>query len=98
MSHAEANPEQLGAIDEPGVVFVSAGAGTGKTTVLVERYAKTVVERALSVDSVLVITYTERAAGELRERILLRLRELGRLDLAREIERAWISTIHGFCS
>jgi ATP-dependent exoDNAse (exonuclease V) beta subunit len=98
MSHAEANPEQLAAIDEPGVVFVSAGAGTGKTTVLVERYAKAVVERGLSVDSVLVITYTERAAGELRERIRLRLRELGRLDLARELERAWISTIHGFCS
>ena len=98
MSHAQANPEQLAAIDEPGVVFVSAGAGTGKTTVLVERYAKAVVERGLSVDSVLVITYTERAAGELRERIRARLRELGRHDLARDIERAWISTIHGFCS
>ena len=98
MSEAQANPEQLAAIDEPGVVFVSAGAGTGKTTVLVERYAKAVVERGLSVDAVLVITYTERAAGELRERIRARLRELGRHDLARDIERAWISTIHGFCA
>ena len=65
-------------IREPGLVFVSAGAGTGKTTVLVERYVKDFVDRGLSVDSILVITYTERAAGELKERIRARLRELGR--------------------
>ena len=92
------NPEQLAAIEETGVVFVSAGAGTGKTTVLVERFVKAVCERGLSIDSVLVITYTERAAGELRSRIRDRLVELERHDLAREIDRAWISTIHGFCS
>ena len=56
-------------------VFVSAGAGTGKTTVLVERFAEAVCERGLDVDSMLVITYTERAAGELRGRIRARLRE-----------------------
>ncbi len=93
-----ANPEQLAAIEESGLVFVSAGAGTGKTTVLVERYVKAVVERGLSVDSVLVLTYTERAAGELKERIRARLRELGNRQLTREIDRAWISTIHGFCA
>ena len=89
--------EQVAAIDAPGVVFVSAGAGTGKTTVLVERFVKAVCERGLDVDSVLVITYTERAAGELRSRIRARLEELGRDDLARELDGAWISTIHGFC-
>ncbi len=93
-----ANPEQLAAIEAPGAVFVSAGAGTGKTTVLVERYVRAVCERGLSVDAVLVITYTERAAGELKERIRGRLRELGRGDLARDVDRAWISTIHGFCA
>jgi ATP-dependent exoDNAse (exonuclease V) beta subunit len=93
-----ANPEQLAAIEETGVVFVSAGAGTGKTTVLVERFVKAVLERGLAIDAILVITYTERAAGELRERIRTRLRELGRRDLAREVDRAWISTIHAFCS
>ena len=77
------NPEQIAAIEETGVVFVSAGAGTGKTTVLVERFVKAVCERGLSIDSVLVITYTERAAGELRSRIRERLVELGRHDLAR---------------
>jgi ATP-dependent helicase/nuclease subunit A len=44
-----------------------------------------------------VITYTERAAGELRGRIRKRLLELGRHDLVRDLDAAWISTIHGFC-
>ena len=92
------NREQRAAIDETGVVFVSAGAGTGKTTVLVERFVKAVCERGLPIDSVLVITYTERAAGELRTRIRERLVSIGRHELAREIDGAWISTIHGFCS
>jgi ATP-dependent helicase/nuclease subunit A len=91
------NPEQAAAIEAPGVVFVSAGAGTGKTTVLVERFVRAVCERGLGIDSVLVITYTERAAGELRSRIRRRLLELGRADLARDLDAAWISTIHGFC-
>jgi ATP-dependent exoDNAse (exonuclease V) beta subunit len=91
------NPEQAAAIAARGEVFVSAGAGTGKTTVLVERVAEAVCERGLDVDSLLVITYTERAAGELRARIRARLAELGRRDLARALDGAWISTIHGFC-
>ncbi len=91
------NLEQLRAIEEPGVVFVSAGAGTGKTRVIVERFCRAVCERGLDVDSILVITYTERAAGELRGRIRRRLHELGRHDLERELDAAWISTIHGFC-
>jgi ATP-dependent exoDNAse (exonuclease V) beta subunit len=91
------NAEQLAAIDAPGLVFVSAGAGTGKTTVLVERFVRAICERGLPIDSVLAITYTERAAGELRGRIRGRLGELERHDLARELDGAWISTIHGFC-
>jgi len=91
------NEQQAAAIAARGQVFVSAGAGTGKTTVLVERFAEAVCERGLDVDSMLVITYTERAAGELRGRIRARLREVGRQDLARSLDGAWISTIHGFC-
>jgi len=91
------NPEQLAAVEAEGVVFVSAGAGTGKTAVLVERFARAVCERGVDVDSILVITYTEKAAGELRTRIRARLGELGRADLARQLDGAWISTIHGFC-
>jgi ATP-dependent exoDNAse (exonuclease V) beta subunit len=91
------NEQQAAAIAARGQIFVSAGAGTGKTTVLVERFVRAVCEEGLDVESLLVITYTERAAGELRSRIRARLNELGRHDLARSLDGAWISTIHGFC-
>jgi ATP-dependent helicase/nuclease subunit A len=92
------NEEQLDAVEAEGSVFVSAGAGTGKTSVLVERYVRAVCDRGLDVESILVITYTRKAAGELRSRIRTALRERGRPDLARELDGAWISTIHGFCN
>ncbi len=92
------NVQQQAAVDATGLVFVSAGAGTGKTKVLVERFVRAVCDDGLDVDSVLVITYTKRTAGELRSRIRARLLELGRTDLARELDGAWISTIHGFCN
>ncbi len=98
MSSYELNEQQLAAVEARGEVFVSAGAGTGKTAVLVERVVRAVTERGLDVDSILVITYTRRAAGELRTRIRAALAERGRQDLARELDGAWISTIHGFCA
>jgi ATP-dependent helicase/nuclease subunit A len=98
MSGHELNHEQAAAVEAGGEVFVSAGAGTGKTAVLVERVVRAVCDRGLDVDSVLVITYTRRAAGELRTRIRAALAERGRHDLARELDGAWISTIHGFCA
>jgi ATP-dependent helicase/nuclease subunit A len=91
------NEQQLAAVEAKGEVFVSAGAGTGKTAVLVERFARAVCDDGLDVDSILVITYTRRAAGELRTRIRSELAARGRHDLARELDGAWISTIHGFC-
>lgn len=91
------NPEQQAAVDARGLVFVSAGAGTGKTKVLVERFARAVCDEGVDVESILVITYTEKAAGELRGRIRARLVERDRPDLARALDGAWISTIHGFC-
>ncbi len=92
------NEQQVATIEATGEVFVSAGAGTGKTSVLVERFVRAVCEEGVDVDSILVITYTKRAAGELRTRIRGRLHELGRHDLARRLDGAWISTIHGFCN
>jgi ATP-dependent exoDNAse (exonuclease V) beta subunit len=95
---ARVNADQRAAVHASGEVFVSAGAGTGKTAVLVERFARAVCEDGLDVDSILVITYTRKAAGELRGRIRRALLERGRHDLARELDGAWISTIHGFCN
>ena len=92
------NSQQTAAVEATGEVFVSAGAGTGKTTVLVERFVRAVCDAGLDVESVLVITYTRKAAGELRARIRAALHARGRPDLARRLDGAWISTIHGFCS
>jgi ATP-dependent helicase/nuclease subunit A len=96
-ARVNANPEQQDAVDARGLVFVSAGAGTGKTKVLVERFARAVCDEGVDVESILVITYTEKAAGELRSRIRSGLVARGRPDLARALDGAWISTIHGFC-
>ena len=92
------NEQQRAAVEARGEVFVSAGAGTGKTTVLVERFVRAVCDEGLDVESVLVITYTRKAAGELRARIRAALHARGRADLARRLDGAWISTIHGFCA
>ena len=92
------NDQQLAAVSLRGEVFVSAGAGTGKTSVLVERFVQAVCDEGLDVDSVLVVTYTNKAAAELRSRIRAELGERGRHDLARQLDGAWVSTIHGFCA
>jgi ATP-dependent helicase/nuclease subunit A len=92
-------PEQRDAIERrEGELFLDAGAGSGKTSVLVERFARGVLEDGLEPTSILTITFTEKAAAEMRERIRQRLRELGAPDAARATEGAFISTIHGFCA
>ncbi len=81
-----------------GDLMLSANAGSGKTSVLVERFVASVVEDGLRADQVLAITFTEKAAGELRARVRARLLELGHREAAREAEAAWITTFHGFCA
>jgi ATP-dependent exoDNAse (exonuclease V) beta subunit len=92
-------PEQRAAVEERETgLFVHANAGSGKTRVLVERFVRAVVEDGVAVDRILAITFTEKAAGELRARLRGRFLELGQRDRAREADAAWVSTIHGFCS
>ena len=91
------NRGQAEAIERRGRVFVSAGAGTGKTSVLIERVVRRLQE-GTPLDHLLVITFTERAADELKRRIRVRLRELEMLDAEAAVESAWISTIHGLCA
>lgn len=91
--------EQAAAIERRvGDLALHAGAGAGKTTVLVERFARSVLDDGIDVRRLLCITFTEKAAGELRRRIRARLVELGALEAARQLDGAWISTIHGFCA
>ena len=91
--------EQLAAIERrQGELLLDAGAGSGKTSVLVERFARAVLQDGVEVSAILTITFTDKAAAELRERIRSRLRELGADEAARATEGAFISTIHGFCA
>ena len=91
--------EQLEAIERrDGDLLLDASAGSGKTSVLVERFARAVLEDGVDVAAILTITFTDKAAAELRDRIRSRLRELGADELARATEGAFISTIHGFCA
>jgi ATP-dependent helicase/nuclease subunit A len=87
---------------------VSAGPGAGKTKVLVERYLHILRTQKVSVDNIVAITFTNRAANEMRERVrkeidsLLRATEGAErqrwLRHKRALEGAVITTIHGFCS
>jgi ATP-dependent helicase/nuclease subunit A len=92
-------PEQTIAIERrEGDLLLDAGAGSGKTSVLVERFVRSVLEDGIDVSAILAITFTEKAAAELRERVRERFRQLGAADAARATEGAFISTIHGFCA
>ncbi|MDX6590697.1 MAG: hypothetical protein QOI84_1971, partial [Solirubrobacterales bacterium] len=105
MSERTATPEQAAAIAIGGRdVLLEAGAGTGKTGVMVDRYCRLVCDEGLSPDSVLAFTFTDKAAAELRQRIraeLARRAELGSeraAALLASIGGAWVTTIHGFCN
>lgn len=82
---------------EHGAVTVAAAAGSGKTTVLVERFLRHVREEGLSPDQILMITFTRKAAAEMKTRIVRALRELGLADFAQIAECGPIQTIHSFC-
>jgi superfamily I DNA/RNA helicase len=92
--------EQRRVVDAIGSVVVVAGAGTGKTHMLTERYLHHLSEDGLSPLEVVAVTFTEKAAEELRSRVRERVR--GRLsareDLLAELEAAQISTIHALCA
>jgi ATP-dependent helicase/nuclease subunit A len=79
-------------------LLLSAAAGSGKTSVLVERFVRAVREDGLAPGRILAITFTERAAGELRERVRARFLELDEREAARDTEAAFVGTFHGFCA
>lgn len=90
--------QELAAERRQGSLLLAAGAGSGKTSVLVERFVRAVRVDGVSPGRILAITFTERAAGELRERVRARLLELGEREAARDAEAAFVSTFHGFCA
>ncbi len=101
--------QQLKAIHTTGhPVLVSASAGAGKTTVLVARLMKRMLEDQISVDRIAAMTFTEAAASEMKKRLLQSLNDKLREDLSESqrqfcrqqlllLPSAHISTIHSFC-
>lgn len=93
-------PGQLACIttlDKP--LVVAAGAGSGKTFTLTKRIVHALESGYVEdIDQVLAITFTAKAAGELRSRIKGSLRACGMVEQALKVDDAWISTIHGMCS
>jgi ATP-dependent helicase/nuclease subunit A len=89
-------------------VSVTAGPGAGKTTVLVERYLEILRTRDVTVDQIVAITFTNRAANEMRERLRRQLDLIMRtapiyeraawLRHKRTLDAGVITTIHGFCA
>ena len=97
----------LEAIDD--TLVVEAAAGTGKTTELVQRIVRVLAEGRADVREIVAVTFTEKAAGELKLRLRQKLEDErrdattrdvhGRLDAAvQNLEEAHVSTIHGFCA
>jgi ATP-dependent helicase/nuclease subunit A len=89
-------------------ISVTAGPGSGKTTVLVERYLHILRQHKLNIDQIVAITFTNRAANEMRERLREQLNLILQkaspderrhwLNFKRTLDGAVITTIHGFCA
>ena len=91
-------------LDKP--LFVAAGAGSGKTFTLTQRIVWALKEGSgadgkpylNSLDQALIITFTNAAATEIKERVREALEKEGLHGAALQVDDAWISTIHGMCS
>lgn len=105
----EPTPAQRAAVEMTDQsIVLSAGAGSGKTRVLVQRYVHILRERLASVEQILAITFTNKAAGEMKERIQKEvMKELHRASsveekefwrgVKEELNQAQVSTFHSFC-
>ncbi len=96
----DSNQQQAIDIDKNAVV--SAGAGSGKTTVLANRYLRLVMEGKAGVENILTLTFTRKAAREMRSRIYGLLLDNNDVPRVREqlrlFDRSQISTLDSFCS
>ena len=91
--------EQRRVVESDGVdLCVVAGAGTGKTHVLTERIVHRVGTGRTDLARLLAITFTEKAAAQMKDRLAHALAATGRAGAREEVEAAAISTVHAFCA
>jgi ATP-dependent helicase/nuclease subunit A len=90
---AQKNAIGLEALDTDTCVV--AGPGSGKTTVLIERF-RGLVESGVSPLRILAITFTEKATNQMRERLARAFAD--QPEVGAQIQRAYVSTVHGFCT
>ena len=76
-----------------GPLLILAGAGSGKTRAIICRLAHLILHQGVAPHSLLAVTFTNKAADEMRERVAALLREEGRERIARPL----VSTFHSFC-
>ncbi|HEY0602840.1 MAG TPA: ATP-dependent helicase [Herpetosiphonaceae bacterium] len=91
------NPQQQRAVEAPHnqPLKIIAGAGTGKTETLAARYVE-LVRQGIAPERIVLLTFTEDAAAEMRARVMLRLGESGLTLPPHALLHLWISTFHGF--
>ena len=88
--------QQLEAINLEGSnIIVSAGAGSGKTAVLSERVLRK-IEEGIHINEILILTFTNAAAKEMKDRIRSKLRENGKIEEANLIDSSYITTFDSF--
>ena len=91
MNLDELNPEQRAAVLAPdGPILILAGAGSGKTRVLTYRIAHILAERKASPFEMLAVTFTNKAASEMRERVATLVGD--------DAAQPWVSTFHSACA
>jgi ATP-dependent helicase/nuclease subunit A len=100
---------QKAALSRDHNIAITAGAGTGKTLILVERYIDILINDNIDIRELLAITFTNKAAGEMLSRVALKIESLlsdssnvtihsKLLKIRNNLSSAYISTIHSFCA
>ncbi|HEC65841.1 MAG TPA: ATP-dependent DNA helicase PcrA [bacterium] len=91
MNLSKLNPQQLGAVKHTeGPLLILAGAGSGKTSVLTHRIAYLLDQKLAAPEQILAVTFTNKAAGEMKERVAKLANRKGSLV-------RWIGTFHSVC-
>jgi len=92
------SPAQAAALaDKQAQILVAAGAGSGKTRLLVAAVVQALIEDELPVERLVAVTFTRKAGAELASRVRDALRAAGRADLAHDLDAATLGTIDSLC-